>query len=88
MSRITITDHAVIRYLERVKGIDISAVRDEMRSAGLEAAITMGAETLKLGNGCRLRIVNETSPNTRETCGSRIAMSHGMAGAAAGRATP
>jgi hypothetical protein len=60
MSRITITDHAVIRYLERVKGIDISAVRDEMRSAGLEAAITMGAETLKLGNGCRLRIVNET----------------------------
>jgi len=25
-----VTDHAVLRYLERVKGVDIDAVRDEL----------------------------------------------------------
>lgn len=29
-SRFHITDHAVLRYLERVKGVDIDAVRDEI----------------------------------------------------------
>lgn len=28
--RIPVSDHAVIRYLERVKGMDIEAVRDEI----------------------------------------------------------
>lgn len=55
----TITDHAVIRYLERVKGIDIAAVRQEMRTVGLEAAIAIGADTVKLANGCRMRLVGQ-----------------------------
>jgi hypothetical protein len=57
---VMISDHAVLRYLERVKGVDIASVREEMRTAGLSAAIAIGADTVKLGNGCRLKITNET----------------------------
>jgi len=30
---ITVSDHALIRYLERVKGFDLDAVRDEIADA-------------------------------------------------------
>lgn len=36
---IKVTDHAVLRYLQRVKGIDIDAVKTEM------ALLVYGAET-------------------------------------------
>jgi hypothetical protein len=32
-----VSDHAVIRYLERVKGVDINAIRDELRAIANEA---------------------------------------------------
>jgi len=32
-----VTDHAVIRYLERVKGVDIEAIRAELRQIASEA---------------------------------------------------
>lgn len=34
-----VTDHAVLRYLERVHGLDMSKVREEILSPQLEAAI-------------------------------------------------
>lgn len=37
-----VTDHAVLRYLQRVKGIDIDAVRDELGRV-VDKAIEMGA---------------------------------------------
>lgn len=37
-----VTDHAVLRYLERAKGIDIEAVRAELGHA-VDKAIEMGA---------------------------------------------
>lgn len=37
-----VTDHAVLRYLERVKGIDIEAVRAELGHV-VDKAIEMGA---------------------------------------------
>lgn len=37
-----VTDHAVLRYLERAKGIDIDAVRDELGHV-VDKAIEMGA---------------------------------------------
>lgn len=37
-----VTDHAVLRYLERVKGIDIDAVRDELGRV-VDRAIELGA---------------------------------------------
>lgn len=37
-----VTDHAVLRYLERAKGIDIAAIRDELGHV-VDKAIEMGA---------------------------------------------
>lgn len=31
-NRIRVTDHAVLRHLERVEGIDVAAIRDRVRS--------------------------------------------------------
>jgi len=60
MMRAAITDHAVIRYLERVKGIDIASIRREMHTDALDAAVMLGAHTVKLGNGCRMQLVGQT----------------------------
>lgn len=51
-----ITDHAIIRYLERVKGVDIDAIRAEMQSATLVAAVEFGAKVLIGRNGERFVI--------------------------------
>ena len=32
-----ISDHAIIRYLERIKGMDIEAIREELRTIALRA---------------------------------------------------
>lgn len=37
-----VTDHAVLRYLERAKGMDIAAIRDELGHI-VDKAIEMGA---------------------------------------------
>lgn len=42
-----ITHHAVLRFLERVRGIDIEAVRDEIRTETLKQAIVFGAGHVK-----------------------------------------
>lgn len=52
-----ITDHAVVRYLERVYGVDIEAIRNEMRCPAIETAANFGCGTVKLGNGARLKLV-------------------------------
>jgi hypothetical protein len=57
---VEISDHAVLRYLERVYRVDIDAIREEMRCPGLEQAAAFGCETVKLGNGARLKIVGRT----------------------------
>lgn len=38
-----ITEHAVVRYMERKYGADFSIVREEMMTPGLRAAIDNGA---------------------------------------------
>lgn len=40
-----VTDHAVLRYLERVNGIDIAFIRHEI-AAATEQALAMGARNL------------------------------------------
>jgi hypothetical protein len=57
-----ISDHAVLRYLERVKGVDVEAARAEIAlSAGLiDAASKIGCDTIKLGNGARLKLKGKT----------------------------
>lgn len=55
-TRPMITDHAVLRYLERVKGIDVEAVKREMDTPSLRAAVGIGASGLRLSNGAKLVI--------------------------------
>lgn len=51
---IHISDHALLRYLERVKGVNMAAIRAEMLSPALTAAVAIGCNTVKLGCGARL----------------------------------
>lgn len=52
-----ITDHAVIRYLERVRGVDIDAVRREIRSNVALATDYPGATGI-LKDGFRYVLAN------------------------------
>ncbi len=45
-----VSDHALVRYLERVKGFDMAALRAEILTPGVVAAIEAGARTIKLGD--------------------------------------
>lgn len=49
-----ITDHAVLRYLERAYGLDVPAVRAEMDSPALVAAEAFGANIILAKGGVRL----------------------------------
>lgn len=40
---IRVTDHAVLRYLERVHNVDVEAFRDALRAEVSDAAIAAGA---------------------------------------------
>jgi hypothetical protein len=51
-----ITDHAVLRYLERHHGIDVEGIRDSMNVKGIDVAAAFGCATVKLGNGSRLKL--------------------------------
>lgn len=42
MSRLSVTDHAVVRYLERELGLDIESVRDDI-ACKVESAASVGA---------------------------------------------
>ncbi|MEV5031622.1 hypothetical protein MRBLMC3_000805 [Sphingobium sp. LMC3-1-1.1] len=53
-----ISDHAVIRYLERVKGVDIAALRAEMQSPALAVAEEFGCPVVIGKNGERLVVRN------------------------------
>lgn len=52
-----VTDHAVLRHLERVEGIDIEAVRQELGHK-VDAAIEAGA-TATVSNGIRYVLVED-----------------------------
>lgn len=49
-----ITDHAVVRYLERVKGIDIEAARVEIADI-VRRGVKLGAQSVLL-DGMRYRL--------------------------------
>jgi hypothetical protein len=49
-----ITDHAVVRYLERVKGVDIEATRAEI-AAIVRRGVDLGAQSVIL-DGMRYRL--------------------------------
>jgi hypothetical protein len=52
-----ISDHALLRYIERVIGIDLDELRRQIMTPTLESAIRMGAKSL-VDNGVTYRIQN------------------------------
>lgn len=51
-----VSDHAVLRYLERVEGIDIEAVRRKLTVSAIDTAASIGCDTVRLGDGTRLKL--------------------------------
>lgn len=51
-----VTDHAVLRYLERHYCVDIEAIRAEMTLPVIDKAAAFGCGTVKLPNGIRLKL--------------------------------
>lgn len=51
-----ITDHAVVRYRERVAAVTEEAARIALSSATIRAAISFGAHFVRLGTGQRVVI--------------------------------
>lgn len=75
-----VSDHAMLRYLERVKNLDIEKVRAEILTPFVSAAIESGAGGVRVGghhyvvnNGCITTILpNGARPNRkRESEGRR-----------------
>lgn len=48
MKHVFITDHALVRYLQRVRGIDVEAIRAQL-AAECGPAIQLGAKTMRSG---------------------------------------
>ncbi len=55
----TVSDHALIRYMERVLGFDIEKLREEILTPDIEAAINFGAAKVKI-KGIEFRISQKT----------------------------
>ncbi len=52
----TVSDHALVRYLERCKGFDVETLRDELRRMAAEAAPSSDGECLLHPTGAGLII--------------------------------
>ncbi len=63
-SQIRVTDHAVIRYLERVEGVDIAALRLEI-ARRVERGVDLGAGAV-LVDGLRYCLVENTVTTIHE----------------------
>ena len=54
---IRVSDHAIVRYLERFKDVDIMSVRKEILTPEIVSAIRAGASTVHL-NGAVFKVTN------------------------------
>lgn len=57
---IHVSDHACLRYIERVLGIDVDAIRTELANPIIQQAVEFGADTVILGSGARLKLKGDT----------------------------
>jgi hypothetical protein len=51
-----VSDHALLRYLERVEKIDIEAIRRKLSVNAIDTAAAFGCETVLMGDGTRLKL--------------------------------
>lgn len=56
-----VTDHAVLRFLQRRHGIDVEAIRARMNVPGIDTAAAFGCATVKLGDGSRLKLQGDVA---------------------------
>lgn len=51
-----VTDHAVLRWLECVHGVNVEAVRSHLSVRGIDTAAAIGCDTVILPDRSRLRL--------------------------------
>jgi hypothetical protein len=51
-----VSDHAVLRYLERVKGVDVAGARAALAVPSIDQAARFGCNTIVMGDGTRLKL--------------------------------
>lgn len=54
MTKLHVTDHAVLRYIERIHGVDVETLREELRQMavrGAQAAETIGGGEYAIKTG-------------------------------------
>jgi hypothetical protein len=51
--RIIVTDHAIVRYLERIAGVDIEGLREEIKKETELAGGVLGNGKFMIGGGFR-----------------------------------
>jgi len=70
-----VSDHAVVRYLERVLGVDMAAIRSRIMTPLVESAIRSGVRRIRTADGVVVAtdgivtsfLPNENGPNRRRT---------------------
>jgi hypothetical protein len=68
-----VSDHAVLRFLERQHGVDVEGIRAALTVKAIDKAAAFGCGTIKLGNGARLKLNGDVA----STClGKRKARKH------------
>lgn len=63
MAKVRVSDHAVIRYFERVLGLDLADIKKELSSDRINQMYSKlgdGKYPLEQGNGVRAVVVNNT----------------------------
>jgi hypothetical protein len=53
-----LTEHALVRYLERIRGIDVEAVRQAIVTPELVRQVETCGDGLYPGPGCRVKVVD------------------------------
>lgn len=54
-----VSDHAVLRWLERVAGVDVEAVRRHLSVDAVDTAAKIGCGTVIMGDGVRLKLTGD-----------------------------
>lgn len=51
-----VTDHAILRWLQRHHGVNIEAIREHLTVKGIDTAAAIGCDTVILPDRSRLRL--------------------------------
>ncbi|ANI79020.1 hypothetical protein [Sphingobium sp. EP60837] len=57
---VIVSDHALVRYIERVHGYDLTPIREMMLTNAVRTAAQMGCRSVKLGCGARVMLRGHT----------------------------